>query len=188
MTDHTHETLITGANVLGEGRTDILVQNGAIVALGSDAHQQATLGHHSINAEGLIALPGLVDMHTHLREPGGEDAETVFSGTRAAAVGGFTCVHAMANTTPVADSASVVDQVLELGEEAGWVQVRPVGAVTQGLAGQRLASMGAMATSRARVRVFSDDGRCVSDPVLMRRALEYVKAFDGVVALHSTDP
>ena len=141
-----------------------------------------------LDAAGLVALPGLVDLHTHLREPGREDAETVETGSRAAALGGFTAVHAMANTSPVADTAGVVEQVWRLGREAGLVDVRPVGAVTVGLAGERLAELGAMADSAAGVRVFSDDGRCVSDAVLMRRALEYVKAFDGVVAQHAQEP
>jgi len=135
-----------------------------------------------------VLLPGLVDLHTHLREPGREDAETVDTGSRAAARGGFTAVHAMANTDPVADTAGVVEQVWRLGREAGWVDVRPVGAVTVGLRGERLAELGAMADSAAGVRVFSDDGKCVSDAVLMRRALEYVKAFDGVVAQHAQEP
>ena len=141
-----------------------------------------------VDAAGLIALPGLVDLHTHLREPGREDAETVETGSRAAALGGFTAVHAMANTDPVADTAGVVEQVWRLGQEAGLVDVVPVGAVTVGLKGERLAELGAMADSAARVRVFSDDGHCVSDPALMRRALEYVKAFDGVVAQHAEEP
>jgi dihydroorotase len=133
-------------------------------------------------------MPGLVDLHTHLREPGREDAETVETGTRAAALGGFTAVHAMANTDPVADTAGVVEQVWRLGREAGHCDVFPVGAVTVGLRGERLAELGAMADSAARVRVFSDDGRCVADPVLMRRALEYVKAFDGIIAQHAQEP
>ncbi|MDQ6754269.1 MAG: dihydroorotase [Actinomycetota bacterium] len=177
--------LIRGAALLGGERTDLLVADGRIVASGSG------LGHSGaiiIDADGLVALPGLVDLHTHLREPGREDAETVETGTRAAALGGFTAVHAMANSSPVADTAGVVEQVFSLGREAGWVDVRPVGAVTVGLAGERLAELGAMADSRARVRVFSDDGICVSDPVMMRRALEYVKAFDGVIAQHAQEP
>ena len=129
-----------------------------------------------------------MDLHTHLREPGREDAETVATGTRAAAAGGFTAVHAMANTAPVADTAGVVEQVWRLGLEAGYADVRPVGAVTLGLEGKRLAELGAMAESAARVRVFSDDGHCVSDALLMRRALEYVKAFDGVIAQHAQEP
>jgi dihydroorotase len=141
-----------------------------------------------IDANGLIALPGLVDLHTHLREPGYEQSETVLTGSQAAAAGGFTAVFAMANTSPVADTAGVVEQVLSLGQSAGYVTVRPIGAVTVGLAGERLAELGAMANSRAQVRVFSDDGQCVSDPLLMRRALEYVKAFDGVIAQHAQEP
>jgi dihydroorotase len=141
-----------------------------------------------IEADGLIALPGLVDLHTHLREPGREDAETVATGSHAAALGGFTAVFAMANTDPVADTAGVVEQVWRLGRETGLVDVHPVGAVTVGLAGVQLAELGAMATSAAQVRVFSDDGKCVWDAALMRRALEYVKAFDGVIAQHAQEP
>jgi dihydroorotase len=176
---------ITGASILGEKPTDLLLRNGVVAAVGHDASSGKA---ESIDATGLVALPGLVDLHTHLREPGREDAETVESGTRAAASGGFTCVHAMANTDPVADTAGVVEQVWRLGREAGYCDVRPVGAVTVGLGGQRLAELGAMADSAARVRVFSDDGSCVSDAVLMRRALEYVKAFDGVIAQHAQEP
>jgi dihydroorotase len=155
-----------------------------VIADAADAPADAEV----VDGTGLVALPGLVDLHTHLREPGREDAETVFSGTRAAAAGGFTAVHAMANTTPTQDTAGVVEQVYRLGQEAGWVDVHPVGAVTVGLDGEKLAELGAMADSAARVRVFSDDGKCVHDPVLMRRALEYVKAFDGVVAQHAQEP
>ncbi|MDK1327885.1 dihydroorotase [Arthrobacter sp. zg-Y1143] len=177
--------LIRGASVLGTEQADIRIENGTITAVGPGLDAD---GAEVLKAHGLIALPGMVDLHTHLREPGREDAETVETGSRAAALGGFTAVHAMANSMPVADTAGVVEQVLSLGERAGWVDVRPVGAVTVGLAGERLAELGAMADSRARVRVFSDDGKCVSDPVLMRRALEYVKAFDGVVAQHAQEP
>jgi dihydroorotase len=112
----------------------------------------------------------------------------VLTGSRAAAAGGFTTVFAMPNTSPVADTAGVVEQELALGEAAGYVHVQPIGAVTVGQKGERLAELGAMASSRARVRVFSDDGFCVFDPLIMRRALEYVKAFDGVVAQHAQDP
>jgi dihydroorotase len=133
-------------------------------------------------------LPGLVDLHTHLREPGREDSETVLSGSMAAAKGGYVAVSAMANTSPVADTAGVVEQVFRLGQEAGLVDVFPIGAVTQGLEGVALSEMGAMADSKAHVRVFSDDGHCVFDPLVMRRALEYVKKFDGVIAQHAQDP
>jgi dihydroorotase len=177
--------LIKGARVLGGAPADILIKDGVIAGIGAGLD---AAGAKAIEADGLIALPGLVDLHTHLREPGREDAETVETGTRAAAAGGFTAVHAMANTEPVADTAGVVEQVWRLGREAGHCDVRPVGAVTRGLDGRQLAELGAMADSAARVRVFSDDGHCVSDAVLMRRALEYVKAFDGVVAQHAQEP
>lgn len=182
------DLLIRGADPVGRGRADILVRGGRIAAIGADAAGEARAGADVLDADGLVALPGLVDLHTHLREPGGEDAETVLTGSRAAAAGGYTCVHAMPNTSPVADEPTVVDQVWELGRDAGLVEVRPVGAVTRGLAGEHLAPMGAMAACRAHVSVFSDDGRCVADPVLMRRALEYAKAFDAVVAQHEQDP
>jgi dihydroorotase len=177
--------LITGARLLGGEPTDLLVEDGFITEIGSGLTRT---GAEPIEADGLVALPGLVDLHTHLREPGREDAETVETGTAAAALGGFTAVHAMANTDPVADTAGVVEQVWRLGREAGHCDVQPVGAVTVGLAGERLAELGAMADSAARVRVFSDDGHCVSDAVLMRRALEYVKAFGGVIAQHAQEP
>ena len=177
--------LIKGARPLGGDPTDILIRDGEVAETGAGLDAP---GASVIDATGLIALPGLVDLHTHLREPGREDAETVQTGTRAAALGGFTAVHAMANTDPVADTAGVVEQVWRLGREAGHADVHPVGAVTVGLAGARLAELGAMADSAARVRVFSDDGNCVADPVLMRRALEYVKAFDGVIAQHAQEP
>ena len=177
--------LIRDVRLVDGSRGDILVSDGNIVELG---RALSSSGAQVIDASGLLALPGLVDLHTHLREPGFEQSETVLSGSRAAAIGGFTAVHAMANTSPVADTAGVVEQVKSLGDAAGYVTVRPVGAVTVGLNGEQLAELGAMANSRARVRVFSDDGKCVSDALLMRRALEYVKAFDGVIAQHAQEP
>ena len=187
--------LIRGASVLGGAPTDLLLRDGVVAGIGPEVGRDAGPAGVStpgdlevVDATGLVALPGLVDLHTHLREPGREDAETVLTGTQAAAMGGFTAVHAMANTEPVADTAGVVEQVWRLGREGGYCDVRPVGAVTVGLAGERLAELGAMADSAARVRVFSDDGKCVDDAVLMRRALEYVKAFDGVVAQHAQEP
>jgi dihydroorotase len=175
--------LITGATLPNGGTTDVLVENGRF-AEASASSQGATV----IDASGLQALPGLVDLHTHLREPGFEQSETVLTGSRAAAIGGFTAVHAMANTSPVGDTAAVVEQVHSLGRRHGYVTVRPIGAVTAGLAGERLSEIGAMARSRASVTVFSDDGKCVSDALLMRRALEYVKTFGGVIAQHAQDP
>jgi dihydroorotase len=176
--------VVRGARLLGGEPGDLLLEDGAVAEVGGSLDRA---GAEVFDAAGLVALPGLVDLHTHLREPGREDAETVESGTAAAALGGFTAVHAMANTDPVADTAGVVEQVWRLGREAGRCDVHPVGAVTVGLRGEQLAELGAMADSAARVRVFSDDGRCVSDAVLMRRALEYVKAFGGVVAQHAQD-
>lgn len=180
--------LIRGAAPYGEEPADVLIADGVIAALGAEAAAASRGDLVEIDGAGMILLPGLVDLHTHLREPGREDAETIESGTRAAALGGFTCVHAMANTEPVADTAGVVEQVKHLGDQAGWVDVRPVGAVSEGLKGEHLAELGAMASSEARVRIFSDDGVCISDPMLMRRALEYAKTFDGVIAQHAQDP
>ncbi|GAA4366745.1 dihydroorotase [Agromyces bauzanensis] len=177
--------LITGATLPSGERADLLLAEGTIAEMGSVAD---AAGATVVDADGLIALPGLVDLHTHLREPGYEQSETVLTGTQAAAAGGFTAVFAMANTFPVADTAGVVEQEMSLGRAAGYATVQPIGAVTVGLKGEQLAELGAMARSRANVRVFSDDGFCVSDPLLMRRALEYVKAFDGVIAQHAQEP
>jgi len=176
--------LIRGARIVGGEAKDVLVKDGVIAEVGKVSLRSAEV----VDGDGLVLLPGLVDLHTHLREPGREDAETVESGSRAAALGGYTAVCAMANTSPTADTAGVVEQVWRLGREAGLVDVRPVGAVTVGLRGEHLAELGAMADSAARVRIFSDDGNCVADPRLMRRALEYVKAFDGVIAQHAEEP
>jgi dihydroorotase len=181
--------VLSGVRPLGGPPVDLALAGGRIVEVGAAGSLRGPgAGPHVLDADGLYVLPGLVDLHTHLREPGREDAETVESGTRAAAIGGYTTVFAMANTDPVADTAGVVEQVWRLGRAAGHCDVRPVGAVTASLAGQRLAELGAMASSAAAVRVFSDDGHCVSDALLMRRALEYVKAFDGVIAQHAEEP
>ncbi len=178
--------LITGARLYGVGGpTDLLVRDGRIAELGAGLDPQ---GAEVIAATGLVVLPGLVDLHTHLREPGREDTETIATGSAAAALGGYTAVFAMANTDPVADSAVVVEHVHRRGQEAGLVDVHPVGAVTVGLRGTQLAELGAMASSAAAVRVFSDDGHCVADPLLMRRALEYATALDVVMAQHAEDP
>jgi dihydroorotase len=174
---------------LSDGSTqDIQIQDDVIIAVAPSLTAPSLDAAEIINCDGLVALPGFVDLHTHLREPGFEQSETVLTGTQSAALGGFTAVHAMANTMPVADTAGVVEQVASLGKEAGYADVFPIGAVTVGLEGKQLAELGAMANSKARVRVFSDDGKCVHDPVIMRRALEYVKAFDGVIAQHAQEP
>ena len=166
------------------GKTgEIAIQDGFIVAVSS-----LEPSHKVIDLAGKQVLPGLVDLHTHLREPGFEESETVATGSLSAVRGGFTAISAMANTSPVADTAGVVEQVFRLGQAAGLCDVFPVGAVTQGLNGQTLSEIGAMADSAAQVRVFSDDGKCVFDPLIMRRALEYVKRFDGVIAQHAQEP
>jgi dihydroorotase len=182
------DLLVIGADVLGGGAADVLVRDGLVAAVGADATADARSGAERLDADGLVLLPGFVDLHTHLREPGREDAETIASGSRAAAVGGFTAVLAMANTNPVTDTAEAAERVLDLGAAAGLVDVVPVGAVTKGLDGAELAELGLMHRSRAQVRVFSDDGRCVADGRVMRRALEYVRAFGGVISQHSQDP
>jgi len=179
----TGDVLVLGADLAGRGAADLLIRDGRF-ADPHDAHPDA----HRVDAYGLVALPGLVDLHTHLREPGREDAETVATGTAAAARGGYTAVLAMANTSPVTDTAEAAEHLLDVGRSAGSAQVVPIGAVSKGLAGEELAELGLMARSAARTRVFSDDGHCVADARLMRRALEYVRAFDGVVAQHAQDP
>jgi dihydroorotase len=173
--------IVKGVSVMGGETRDLFVDGGVLV-------DEAPSGATVVDADGLVALPGLVDLHTHLREPGREDAETVLTGSRAAAVGGFTAVLAMANTSPVTDTAEAAEHVHDLGRAAGLVDVQPVGAVTRGLGGEELAELGLMHRSRAKVKVFSDDGRCVADPRVMRRALEYVRAFGGVISQHSQDP
>ena len=177
------EFTITNARLLDDQVVDVVVSNGVISEIGNSLNKGK-----KIDAEKNLLIPGLVDLHTHLREPGREDSETVATGSMAAAKGGFTAISAMANTFPVADTAGVVEQVYRLGQEAGFCDVFPIGAVTQGLAGKSLAELGAMANSKAKVRIFSDDGKCVSDALLMRRALEYVKTFNGIIAQHAQEP
>ena len=181
----TSSYVIKGGQLADGSISDISIAGGVITAIGTNL---PTGDAKIVEAQGCVVLPGLVDLHTHLREPGKEDAETVLSGSQAGVRGGYVALSAMANTSPVADTAGVVEQVLRLGKSAGLLDVFPIGAVTQGLAGIELAEIGAMADSAARVRVFSDDGHCISDPLVMRRALEYVKKFDGVIAQHAQEP
>jgi dihydroorotase len=179
-------TILVSGGTLPDGKkSDLLIKDGKISEISTTIESD---GARVIDASKSVILPGLVDLHTHLREPGKEDAETVESGSHAGIRGGFTALSAMANTSPVADTAGVVEQVYRLGQETGLLDVFPIGAVTRGLEGEHLAEIGAMADSVARVRVFSDDGHCVFDPLVMRRALEYVKKFNGVIAQHAQEP
>lgn len=177
------EFTIANARLIDNQVVDVVVSDGVVAEIGNGINRGK-----KIDVEKNLLIPGLVDLHTHLREPGREDSETVATGSMAAAKGGFTAISAMANTFPVADTAGVVEQVYRLGQEAGFCDVFPIGAVTQGLAGKALAELGAMANSKAKVRIFSDDGKCVSDALLMRRALEYVKTFNGIIAQHAQEP
>lgn len=177
--------LIKGGSIHGATAQDVLMEDGLITKIAPSLEGQFD---SVIEAQGHVLLPGFVDLHTHLREPGRENSETIATGSLAAARGGYVAVSAMANTLPVADTAAIVEQVSSIGKKVGLVDVFPVGAVTKGLEGHELADLGSMAHSQAHVRMFSDDGNCVSDPLLMRRALEYVKQFDGVIAQHAQDP
>jgi dihydroorotase len=177
--------LISGAELATGGRADVAIRDGHFVDPKDVVGKKGTV---AVDASGLVALPGLVDLHTHLRQPGLEQAETILSGSQSAALGGFTAVHAMANTDPVADTPGITDAVARMGREAGYVTVRPVGAITKGLAGEELSAMAAMAAGSGAVRVFSDDGKCVHDSLVMRRALEQAKALGAVVAQHAQDP
>ena len=173
--------LVDPAAGLDEVR-DVLVEGARIAGVGDVASEGAVV----LECEGLILAPGLVDMHTHLREPGFEHKETIETGTRAAALGGYTAVAPMANTEPVADHAGVIHEVRDLAAAAGLCDVFPVGAITKGLDGESLAEIGEMV--EAGVHMFSDDGRCVPSARLLRNALVYAKAFDDVViAEHCED-
>ena len=174
-------TVLKNATLSDGSRADITIEGQTVTEIGSSIAP-------GIDCSGLIALPAFVDVHTHLREPGFAASETVLSGTKSAAAGGYGAVMAMANTSPVADNANVVEKVASLGLDAGYAFVQPIGAVTLGLAGAELSGIVAMNQSRAKVTMFSDDGNCVFDPSLMRSALLEVKRFGGVIAQHAQDP
>ena len=179
--------LIRGVRPYGDAdRVDVLVDDGQITDVGPrlDIPEDADV----IDATGQVLLPGLVDLHTHLREPGREYAEDIETGSAAAALGGYTAVFAMANTNPVADSPVVTDHVWHRGQLVGLVDVHPVGAVTVGLAGAQLTEMGLMNAGAGQVRIFSDDGVCVHDPLVMRRALEYATGLGVLIAQHAEEP
>ncbi|MEV6769048.1 dihydroorotase [Nocardia sp. NPDC051030] len=181
-----NNVLIKNARIYGEGEpVDVLIADGEIREIGAGLKADDA---EIVDAAGQILLPGFIDLHTHLREPGREDTETIETGSAAAALGGFTAVFAMANTSPVADSAVITDHVWRRGQEVGLVDVHPVGAVTVGLEGKQLAEMGTMAAGVGNVRMFSDDGHCVYDPLIMRRALEYSNSLGVLIAQHAEEP
>ena len=174
-------TVLKNVILPNNSSADIEIENGHIIKIGKSMAS-------GIDCSGLRALPGFVDVHTHLREPGFEASETILSGSKTAAAGGYTAVMAMANTSPVTDSPEVADFVFETGLAAGYVAVYPIGSVTKGLKGEALSDLVGLAQSKSQVRMFSDDGVCVFDADLMRQALETVKAFGGVIAQHAQDP
>lgn len=170
----------------GEGEPrNILIQHGEITDMDAAAD---TTADTVIDGQGAVLLPGLVDMHVHLREPGREDTETIATGSAAAARGGFTAVFTMANTAPVTDQPVIAEAVWQKGQNTGLCDVHPVGSITKQLAGEELTEFGMMADSTAKVRMFSDDGKCVANPLLMRRAVEYAKGLDVLLAQHCEEP
>ncbi|MCV7060275.1 amidohydrolase family protein, partial [Mycolicibacterium vaccae] len=180
-------TVLKGVRLYGEGDpVDVLVRDGQIAEIGEGL--TADPDDTVIDCTGQVLLPGFVDLHTHLREPGREYAEDIETGSAAAALGGYTAVFAMANTDPVADSVVVTDHVWHRGRQVGLVDVHPVGAVTVGLKGKQLTEMGLMAAGAGQVRMFSDDGVCVDDPLVMRRALEYASGLGVLIAQHAEEP
>jgi dihydroorotase len=183
---HPESVLVRGGTLLdssGSRPGDLLIRDGVVVSAGTRVGSVPP-GTVVLDGEGAFVTPGLVDLHTHLREPGREEAETVESGSRAAALGGYTAVVAMPNTEPAIDSAAVVRQVLDLGATA-LCQVAVAGAITVGRAGKQLAPMAEMAA--LGVHIFTDDGSGVQDARLMRRALEYASSLGVVLAQHCED-
>ena len=183
--DPGRNTVVKGGTVVdatGSRRADVLVRDGRIVAVAADIDARAD--QEVLDASGCVVGPGLVDLHTHLRQPGREEAETVETGSRAAALGGYTAVLAMPNTEPAIDSAAMVNEVLELGR-AAVCEVHTSGAITVGREGEKLAPMAEMAA--LGVTLFTDDGRGVQDSRLMRRALEYARDLGVTLAQHCED-
>lgn len=184
-----HAVLLRGVLLYGEGeKQDVLIQDGVIAEIGADLAGSAPQGAEVLDLDGQVLLPGLVDMHVHLREPGREDTETIATGSAAAAQGGFTAVFTMANTAPVTDNPAIAEMVWFKGQNTNLCDVHPVGSISKGLEGKELTEFGMMADSDAKVRMFSDDGKCVDDPRLMRRAIEYSKGMDVLLAQHCEEP
>ncbi|MDO4928741.1 MAG: dihydroorotase [Corynebacterium sp.] len=178
--------LVRNVRPYGEGEpTNILIANGEITDLAAAGDTAADV---VVEGNGAVLLPGLVDMHVHLREPGREDTETIATGSAAAARGGFTAVFTMANTAPVMDQPVIAEAVWHKGQATGLCDVHPVGSITKGLEGKELTEFGMMADSTAKVRMFSDDGKCVDNPLLMRRAVEYARGLNVLLAQHCEDP
>ena len=182
------ELLLTGVRPYGEGEdVNVLIRDGVIAAIGADV-EASDDDARVLDFDSLVLLPGLVDIHVHLREPGREDTETLATGSAAAARGGFTAVFTMANTAPVTDDPAIAESVWLKAQAIGLCDVHPVGSITKGLKGEGLTEFGMMADSQAKVRVFSDDGKCVDDPQIMRRAIEYARGEDVLLAQHCEDP
>ena len=181
--------LLKGVLIYGEGEPqDVLLSDGVIAKIGADLSEEAPAEAEVLDLAGQVLLPGLVDMHVHLREPGREDTETIASGSAAAAKGGFTAVFTMANTSPVMDDPAIAESVWYKGQNTNLCDVHPVGSISKGLEGKELTEFGMMADSDAKVRMFSDDGKCVDDPRLMRRAIEYSRGMDVLLAQHCEEP
>jgi dihydroorotase len=179
--------LITGARLVDpvgghDGPADVLIEDETVEAVGGDVDRRRA---EVVGADGLVLAPGFVDLHAHFREPGREDAETIETGSRAAALGGYTSVVTMPNTDPVADTAAVILEIRNLAEKAGLVDVHPAAAITRGLEGERITEIGEL--SDLGVRLFTDDHECVQDAQVMRMALEYARGFGVVIAQHAQE-
>ncbi|QGU02103.1 Dihydroorotase [Corynebacterium kalinowskii] len=176
--------LLKNVKPYGEDLVDVFIEDGVITQMGASLEVSAD---REIDGHGQILLPGLVDMHVHLREPGREDTETLATGSAAAAKGGFTAVFTMANTIPVMDQPTIAESVWLKSQAIGLCDVHPIGSITKGLEGKEITEFGMMARSAAKVRMFSDDGKCVDNPMIMRRAIEYAKGQDVLLAQHCED-